>query len=208
MSHTIAARRLADTVATADRTAAVEAGRRGVYEGVERVGRLVQRQQAAKVNIQNCRRLTGQYWRYGESVAAVLSSCPQTSLATANASANATSTTSQPALKYANLQLPPYDLQLFERIVDRLDGLLDESTQAASNLRDELEHRSQKADNSDDVAELARAAVNAQVAVREAAQRVGGFVVEAEEDRKSYRRFLVKYKNDSTDPFPVRRRQL
>lgn len=159
------------------------------------MGRLVERQEAARVNVKNCRRLVGQYWRYGESVAAVLNSAGTAGTTAGTGSVNQ----QQQTQKYANLILPPYDLSLFERIVDRLDGLVQEAETAASNLCDQLEHCTNSAADHHDA--ILKAAVSGQVAVRQARDRVAGACQEADQDRQVYRRYSMKYKNDSTDPF-------
>jgi hypothetical protein len=199
-SHTLAAKRLE----TARDYLLAQSASSRVHEERELVGRVETKQQSTRTQLNACRRSIGQFWRYGEAVSASLgiaSSAPNVAPGPLGAVASGSQQyTQQPTNKYANLQLPPYDLQLFERIVDRLDGLVLEAELSACALRQELEWRAQRTDV--DVTKcISSAILNQQISLRELKEKTHSLQGEVEDDRRAFRRFLIKYRNDSSDPF-------
>jgi hypothetical protein len=200
-THTHSARRLAALCQDSDRSEQISRVEGEVAVGVEKIGRVQVRQEGAKAVIVDCRKTTGQIWRYSESVATSIGYTGQPVQPQQSATIQQQQQQSSPPQKYANLQLPPLDLSLFEKLVDRLDSQLLEAEHVATSLRNELQQRTTPTPSTATPRYVASAIATQQVLVRELRERVARMAAEAHEDGKEYRRFLIKFKSDSVDPF-------
>ena len=200
MTHTNSARRVAGYVAVDAGTGiaemtSLEKHKETIAKHLELIQTITVKQEMMRTFLQAQRRQLGQYWRYGEAV------CTSTGMLT-NTAATGAIQPQQSELnqkKYANLTgLPPYELRLFEQMVDNLDQMVQEAQSVGKSLQEQL---GGDAGASDDLDAL-KAIENNQVIIRQLFCNLPPHQSQLEEDRRAFRQFITKYKRyRGPDPF-------